>query len=210
MWFFDSCYLKFVTLFVIMTSREKILSAVKHNQPARRELPELQSYAQAETDVVQKYIDVLAGIGGIAHVVAGYGEIENIILQEYQEAGRIISLCNELTAIGSSATDGFDPHSFEDVDLVIVPVPFGVAENAAVWITDDLLPQRVLPFITQQMAVITKREDIVCTMHDAYDRIGNADYGFGTFIAGPSKTADIEQSLVLGAHGPKTMRVFIL
>jgi L-lactate dehydrogenase complex protein LldG len=40
--------------------------------------------------------------------------------------------------------------------------------------------------------------------------IGNATYGFGAFIAGPSKTADIEQSLVLGAHGPKTMTVFLL
>jgi L-lactate dehydrogenase complex protein LldG len=47
-------------------------------------------------------------------------------------------------------------------------------------------------------------------MHEAYDKIGNVDYGFGVFIAGPSKTADIEQSLVLGAHGPKSMTVFFI
>jgi L-lactate dehydrogenase complex protein LldG len=47
-------------------------------------------------------------------------------------------------------------------------------------------------------------------MHDAYKRIGLAPYTYGAFIAGPSKTADIEQSLVLGAHGPKSMTVFIL
>jgi L-lactate dehydrogenase complex protein LldG len=58
--------------------------------------------------------------------------------------------------------------------------------------------------------VIVKKEDILDNMHQAYQRIGAEDYGFGTFIAGPSKTADIEQSLVLGAHGPKTMCVFIL
>ncbi|MNW08326.1 Lactate utilization protein C [compost metagenome] len=47
-------------------------------------------------------------------------------------------------------------------------------------------------------------------MHEAYQKIADSVYGFGTFIAGPSKTADIEQSLVLGAHGPKNMTVFIL
>ncbi len=47
-------------------------------------------------------------------------------------------------------------------------------------------------------------------MHDAYDIIADQEYDFATFIAGPSKTADIEQSLVLGAHGPKTMMVFVI
>ena len=37
-----------------------------------------------------------------------------------------------------------------------------------------------------------------------------ASYGFATFIAGPSKTADIEQSLVLGAHGPRSLIVFLI
>ena len=47
-------------------------------------------------------------------------------------------------------------------------------------------------------------------MHHAYDRIAQAEYPFGLFLAGPSKTADIEQSLVLGAHGSRSMTVFLL
>ena len=78
------------------------------------------------------------------------------------------------------------------------------------WITDEKLPARVLPFITQQLAVIFKKEFIVATMHDADDIIADADCGYAVFVAGPSKTADIAQSLVLGAHGPKTMTVFII
>jgi L-lactate dehydrogenase complex protein LldG len=42
--------------------------------------------------------------------------------------------------------------------------------------------------------------DIVPTMHEAYRQINIAEEGWGAFIAGPSKTADIEQSLVIGAH----------
>jgi L-lactate dehydrogenase complex protein LldG len=40
--------------------------------------------------------------------------------------------------------------------------------------------------------------------------MGSAEYGFGVFLAGPSKTADIEQSLVLGAHGARGLVVFLV
>ena len=84
------------------------------------------------------------------------------------------------------------------------------AENSALWVTDVVLGQRVSTFIPQYLAIVVDKKDIVATMHQAYDRIGNQEYGFGTFIAGPSKTADIEQSLVLGAHGARGLTVFIM
>jgi L-lactate dehydrogenase complex protein LldG len=57
---------------------------------------------------------------------------------------------------------------------------------------------------------VINAEKIIPTLHEAYDIIGVGNYGFGGFIGGPSKTADIEQALILGAHGPLTMTVFIL
>jgi L-lactate dehydrogenase complex protein LldG len=58
--------------------------------------------------------------------------------------------------------------------------------------------------------VVLNKKDLLSNMHQAYDRIADAGYDFAAFIAGPSKTADIEQSLVLGAHGPKSMIIFLL
>ena len=84
-----------------------------------------------------------------------------------------------------------------------------VAENGTVWLTEAALGQRIIPFICQHLAVLVEASTIVPTMHEAYSVIGKGDYGFGVFIGGPSKTADIEQSLVLGAHGPLSMTVFI-
>jgi L-lactate dehydrogenase complex protein LldG len=85
-----------------------------------------------------------------------------------------------------------------------------VAENGAVWLSDEVMGQRVIPYICQHLGVVVRAESIVPTLHEAYDIIGEGTYGFGGFIAGPSKTADIEQALVLGAHGPLSMAVFIL
>ena len=68
---------------------------------------------------------------------------------------------------------------------------------------------RAAPFLTEHLVVILERERIVRNMHNAYEQISIDEEGFGIFIAGPSKTADIEQSLVIGAHGPKRHTVLI-
>jgi L-lactate dehydrogenase complex protein LldG len=85
-----------------------------------------------------------------------------------------------------------------------------VAENGSIWVDDQLMKVRLLPFICEQLVIVIRKENIVATMHHAYARLGKIDTGFGVFIAGPSKTADIEQSLVIGAHGAKGLCVYIV
>jgi L-lactate dehydrogenase complex protein LldG len=114
-------------------------------------------------------------------------------------------------AVSSSATDfAQKPHGMENVELAVLHGQFGVAENGAVWITDSAMGDRALPFIAAHLALILSKTEIVNTLQEAYQRIGGSSHNFGTFIAGPSKTADIEQSLVLGAHGPKSLAVFLI
>jgi len=220
-----------------MSSRDKILSAIKNSQPDFRELPPLGgsgfsgsplagsvpgSPAQPAFDASQAFINVLESIGGRAYIVAGFDRIATIIREQFPDARRIVSNCPELTgataekpAFAEKPSGSEDPHTMENIDLAVLPAHFGVAENGACWITDDCMIERVIPFICQHLALVIDKQHIVATMHQAYDRIaeyesaGNA-YDFATFIAGPSKTADIEQSLVLGAHGPKSLTVFLM
>ena len=69
---------------------------------------------------------------------------------------------------------------------------------------------RALPFICQHLVIVLPIKKLVPTMHQAYQSIDVSANGFGTFIAGPSKTADIEQALVIGAHGARSLVVYLL
>jgi L-lactate dehydrogenase complex protein LldG len=103
-----------------------------------------------------------------------------------------------------------DPHQLEDVDFAVLPGQLAVAENAAVWVTDEAVPHRVLYFLPQHLALIVPAESLVHNMHEALARVAPAEGSFGCFISGPSKTADIEQSLVIGAHGARSMTVYLV
>ncbi|MGN6548070.1 MAG: LutC/YkgG family protein, partial [Aureliella sp.] len=128
---------------------------------------------------------------------------------QWQQAKRIFSGVEGLPGnVDLDAVD--DPHPLADLDFVIYPGQFAVAENGAVWLTDEGLKHRVVFFITQYLVLVLSERDIVHNMHQAYARASVPQPGFGVYLSGPSKTADIEQSLVIGAHGCRQTQVFLL
>ena len=93
-------------------------------------------------------------------------------------------------------------------DLAIVEGEIGVAENGCVWIPQNV-KYKVTYFISEYLVIILDRDKIVNNMHEAYQKLHLNDKGFGVFISGPSKTADIEQALVVGAHGARGVTVLL-
>ncbi|NPA10774.1 MAG: hypothetical protein GXO62_00850 [Epsilonproteobacteria bacterium] len=81
----------------------------------------------------------------------------------------------------------------------VTKAEFGVAENGAVWIKDY---DKEL-FLSENVAVKMPKK-IVDNMIEAMVLTETP----GVFIAGPSKTADVESFLVFGAHGAKRFGVY--
>ncbi|MCW3111222.1 MAG: hypothetical protein JWQ09_5728 [Segetibacter sp.] len=193
-----------------MNTREKILEAVLQNQPQTTLLPDISMFKGDNNNKVEQYMKIFKTIGGSSYAVDDIAAVKTLINEHFDVPKRFVTTLPELTDIAELLSGTVDPHSYEDIELAIIQAHFGVAENGAVWLTDTLMGQRIIPYICQHLAVIISEDSIVPTLHEAYEKIGAGNYGFGGFIGGPSKTADIEQALVLGAHGPLTMTVFII
>jgi L-lactate dehydrogenase complex protein LldG len=193
-----------------MSTRENILAAVLENQPILATLPDIGFLTGKQEGVVEKYQGVFTGIGGRIFLADNIVAVKAFINENYGVNSRIVTTVPELSDCLELYSADADPHSFQDVEVAVIKAQFGVAENGAVWLTEQLMGQRILPFICQHLLVLVDEESIVSTMHEAYAKIGEDQYGFGAFIGGPSKTADIEQALVMGAHGPITMTVVIM
>ena len=138
------------------------------------------------------------------------GRIASIVRRTYPEARRIASNLPEAASCATFNPDELeDPRDLAGTDVAIVRGAFGVVENGAVWIPRAFRHKAML-FIPEALVILLDRKQIVCNMHEAYARKDFDTYDFGSFIAGPSKTADIEQALVIGAHGARDVTVILL
>jgi L-lactate dehydrogenase complex protein LldG len=186
-----------------MSSRESILKAIREISREEKPLPEAPLF-EISSPLEETFIKSIHGNKGEVMTEADFlSWLKNI---NYPKVISCFEKFSELSTIVLPE----DPHDLEDLNLAILEGQFGVAENGAIWIDDKQLPHRVLPFIAEHLVIVLPKSDLFPTLHQAYEMIGDAHSGFGLFVAGPSKTADIEQSLVIGAHGAKSLRVVLV
>jgi L-lactate dehydrogenase complex protein LldG len=191
-----------------MSSREKMLERIKLNKPSETLLPDRYKFNSNYADTEAKFAEILAAIYTEVIVVKNGAELLEKVTEMYSKANRATTV-PALASWADFSLQVSDPHELEMIEIAVLQAEFGVAENGCVWISDKNLPHRVLPFITQNLAFVIPRNALVQNMHEAYTRLTDTT-GWGCFIAGPSKTADIEQSLVIGAHGARSMVIFLL
>ena len=192
-------------------AKTTILSAIRRHHLPEAPLPSLdQSWIQFR-DAPAQFASVLESVGGRAVMVADTSALnfELSALPEWRDAKKTVSQVAGVRG-NTDLAQIDDPHATEDIDFAILPGEFAVAENGAVWVTDSAVKHRAIYFIAQHLALVVSVNDIVSNMHEAYRRLSFESPRFGAFISGPSKTADIEQSLVIGAHGPRSMTVFVV
>ena len=195
-----------------MTSREKILQTIATNKPALLAVPVMQidRIIMNGTETVEQFIKTLAGIGGTTKRVANIKEVQVDLEESIASGNYIVNTIAMLGAVNTEINSMLDANALEPVYKTFIAATLGVAENGSVWLYESQIVNRLLPFICQHLIICLSVKEIVPTMQEAYQLIDVAKEGYGVFVAGPSKTADIEQSLVIGAHGARSLLVYLI
>ncbi len=195
-----------------MNSREKILGAISINKPSLIELPviDINSTSSLSVDWVDEFIKTLESIGGKVIQLSSIDLIKLEIQQAKLRGEYIVNTLPVLGEVNNEINPTMEASLLESIDRAYIEGSIGVAENGSVWLYENQIKNRLLPFICQHLVICLNINKIVPNMHEAYQQVDVAKEGYGVFLAGPSKTADIEQSLVIGAHGARSLLVYLI
>lgn len=193
-----------------MSSKEDILKKYRANIHEQYDMPDLSDIkAVTYPDPLLQFMNMTKNVGGNAIEVEKERDVNTIISELYPDAKEIASNLPEITIATRNPDEMGSALDLNGTDVGIIRGMFGVAENACVWIPQQM-KEKAVCFISEHLVILLSKSQIVNNMHEAYRRIEFNDYGYGTFISGPSKTADIAQVLVMGAQAARSATVLLL
>ncbi len=96
----------------------------------------------------------------------------------------------------------------EQLVVALTAVDGAIAETGQLVVNDRSDPQHLSLLADTHLALL-KRDAIHPSLDHLAAALGPEPAGAAALIAGPSRTADIEQTLILGAHGPRRVVVFV-
>jgi L-lactate dehydrogenase complex protein LldG len=181
----------------------------RNTVPARAKLPHAELVARfiTEAKAVGASVTQLADADAIAGEVASYLREKNLPAR--------IRVAPSLSGLvwGEPGLLEVEHGKAEPSDTATLTRALaGVAETGTLVLTSGPATPTTLNFLPDANLVVLTEADIVGAYEDAWDRVralGDTPRAVN-FVTGPSRTADIAQELILGAHGPIDLHVIVL
>ena len=193
-----------------MSNKEDILKKYRANVRQKYDMPDLSDIkAITYPEPIVQFVKMSESVGGQVIEVDEGRDINTLIRELYPDAKEIASNLPEITIATRNPDTVGRARDLNGTDVGVIRGMFGVAENGCIWIPQQM-KEKAVCFISENLVILLPKKEIVNNMHEAYRRIEFNDYGYGTFISGPSKTADIAQVLVMGAQAARSVTVLLM
>ena len=202
-----------------MANKDDILKKYRANVREKFDMPDLSDIkAITYPDPLVQFIKMTESVGGHVIEVKEGQDVNQLVKGLYPDAKEIASNLPEITIATRNPDEVGRARDLNGTDVGVIRGSFGVAENACVWIPQQM-KEKAVCFISENLVILLDKKQIVNNMHEAYARLSKREgcgadqfdeYGYGSFISGPSKTADIAQVLVMGAQAARSATVLLL
>lgn len=191
-------------------NKEELFQKLRANTREQYDMPDMNIQGISYPDPFKQFAEMTKTVGGNIVEAKEGDDINDIIKSLYPEAKTFASNLPYITIAQKNPDTVAEAKDLDGTDVGIVEGRIGVAENGCVWIPQTM-KEKAVCYISEYLVIILKKSDIVNNMHEAYKRITfDPQYNFGAFISGPSKTADIEQALVMGAQAARGVTVIVV
>ena len=195
-----------------MSNKDDILKKYRANVREKFDMPDLSDIKGVTyPNPLVQFAKMSEMVGGQVIEVDSGRDVNVLIRELFPEAKEIASNLPEITIATRNPDTVGRARDLNGTDVGVIRGQFGVAENACIWIPQTMKEKAVM-FISENLVILLPKSQIVNNMHEAYKRIQfDETYdGYGTFISGPSKTADIAQVLVMGAQAARSATILLL
>ncbi len=194
----------------------RILKANKHKTPAS--LPEIDYsvFNIPDMPLPDLFKQELEKVGGQAFICQTKQQVIKTLKDlfsnnKWQQA---FAFDNEIKSLLKAARIKYSDKTteIENIDVGINSCEYLVAWTGSVIVSSAMAGGRQFNIFSPELIIIARREQLVLTPDEAMEKIREKYQQLPSqisVITGPSKTADIEKTLIYGMHGPKRLMVII-
>ena len=170
-----------------------------------------------ESDLVRRFGEQATRLASDVAQTAMMADVPNIVagyLRERQLPMKAVSWPAMAPLNWQHAGIEIEPRAARGDDLVGITGAFlGIAETGTLMLLSGVQTSATVSLLPETHIAVVEAGRIVATMEQAWDRL-RVERGAlpraVNFISGPSRTADIEQTVTLGAHGPYRVLIIIV
>jgi L-lactate dehydrogenase complex protein LldG len=191
----------------VVSARDEVLARVKAalgDAPSVPDVPRDYHPPGTAAPDVDLFCERVADYKAAVHRVAA-GEVDRVVEEILARHGA--------TRVAGVDDPPMSPRELDALDGVVTGCALGIAETGTIVLDGgERSGRRALTLVPDLHVCVVHEEQIVASVPDAVDRLGEAARAGRpiTLVSGPSATSDIELDRVEGVHGPRRLEVLVV